>query len=296
MVSTKIIEKGEKHIWKKQKRKMKVMIHTLNIVSDNEPTKNEYLNDCFYKNKKYRSIYNINKSNKIYRYTEFVEKGKRIFSDLQRPYISRIDIAWDSESCEYFERHKKQFRYLLTAFMLAYRSKNSFSVKDLITDEDKSYWVKTSYFDATFYNKGLQVDGKEEGELTQARFELRLKRLLLNGISKIHEIIGIQTRNKLTRALLYLEDVQEEYNKCLIQIYKKGEFRKISELVVFYQDRIFTKNQLINLLNKLDDTNADKKKMAENFAHRYNIKFVTDKEMKEFVKGLLVDMQAFLCN
>lgn len=272
---------------------MKTFIHTVNVVSDNEPKKDEFLTDTFLKNNKFRSIYNLNKPEKIYDYSEFVDKCKTIFEELNNLYISRVDIAWDSEDTEYFKNNKKYFRYLLTAFKLAYKSRNSFNVKDLLSDDDKSYWVKTSYFDVTFYNKGLQVEGKDIEETTQARFEFRFKRLMIDNVGKLQEVINIQMKNKIFRTMQYLEDVQDEYNHCLVETYKTGHFRKLTELILVYQDRIFTKRQLINLLNELDETSSDKEKMAENLKYRYKIQFISDKQLKNFVKEIMLDMESF---
>lgn len=272
---------------------MKVLIHTVNIVSDNAPIRDEFLTDTFLKNDRYRSIYNLNKPNKLYCYSKFLKKCKSVFSDLHNPYISRIDVAWDSEDSKYFEASKKHFRYLLTAFKLAYKSNNSFNVKDLLSDDDKSFWVKTSYFDVTFYNKGLQVDGKNIRETTQARFELRFKRLMIRNIENLQEALNVQMKNKIMRIIPFLEDVQDEYNRSLIETYKTGYFRKVTELISVYQDRIFTKQQLIRLLNELDVSSSDKEKMAENLKYRYGIKFISEKEMKEFVKEIMLDMKNF---
>lgn len=272
---------------------MKTFIHTVNIVSDNAPIRDEFLTDTFLKNDKYRSIYNLNKPDKLYCYSDFLKRCNGIFSDLNNPYVSRIDIAWDSEDSKYFETHKKYFRYLLTAFKLAYKSNNSFNVKDLISDDDKSYWVKTSYLDATFYNKGLQVDGKDVAETTQARFELRFKRLMIGNVENLKELLNAQMKNKILRIITFLEDVQEEYNRCLIETYKTGHFRRVTELISVYQDRIFTKQQLIMLLNELDASNSDKEKMAENLKYRYGIKFISDKELKNFIKEIVLNMKNF---
>lgn len=273
---------------------MKTFIHTINVVSENEPERTIFVTDTIYRNGKYRSIYNLNKPNKVTPYLQFIDRCKTEFTNLLHPNISRIDIAWDSEDKEFFEENKKYFRYLLSAFTLAYQSKNSFSVKDLLTDDEKSYWVKCNYFEATFYNKGLQVEGKDVEERTQARFELRLKRLFFNDLSGLKEMIIGQVEQRLNKAFCYLNAVQDEYNKCLIELYKSGNFRKISELVVLYQDRIFTKQQLIKLLKVLDATDTDKEKMAENLIYRYHIKFITDGNMKDFIQNLMKDMQKFM--
>ena len=98
---------------------MKTFIHTINVVSDNEPAREQYLTDTICRSGKFRSIYNLNKPNKLETYGGFSERCKSILDGLKKPYINRIDIAWDSENKEYFEENKKYFRYLLTAFKLA---------------------------------------------------------------------------------------------------------------------------------------------------------------------------------
>ena len=272
---------------------MKTFIHTINVVSDNEPEQTRYLTDTICRNDKYRSIYNLNKPNKIYYYKTFEKECINIFNGLDNAMITRLDIAWDSEKDNYFDDTKKFYRYLLTAFSLAYKSKNSFIVKDMMTDEDKSFWVKCNYFDVTFYNKELQVIGKDIEEKTKARFEFRLKRLLKDDMLNLKEIIINHIENRIKKTLLYLEDVQEEYNKVLIEIYKNGCYKKISDLIIGYSDRIFTKKQLINLLQVIDDKKIKYDKKAQNIIDRYGVKCISENDMKQFINDHLRDMMIF---
>lgn len=279
---------------------MRTFVHTINVVSDNEPDRTLFLNDTICRNEAHRNIYDFNKPNKIYCYSEFADRFTSEIGKMQNAYINRIDIAFDSDDAEYFESYRKYYRYLLTAFAIAYKSKNSFNVKDLLSDSDKSYWIKTTYFESTFYNKGLQIVGKSETENAMARFEIRLKRLACTDAEEIKTLIGEQVRRRFEKALEYLDEVQKAYNVYLKELYEAGFFGNVNDFVRFYQDRIFTREQLEDLLSSIDKPDMNMRKKVDNLIYRKGkddkpyVTRISEQEMKAFTDGLLHDLDVFI--
>ena len=59
---------------------MKTFIHTINVVSDNEPAREQYLTDTICRSGKFRSIYNLNKPNKLETYDESLCEKKELLA------------------------------------------------------------------------------------------------------------------------------------------------------------------------------------------------------------------------
>ena len=91
------------------------------------------------------------------------------------------------------------------------------------------------------------------------------------------------------KALKNLDKVQERYNAELERIWKEGKnaypcrFVTLREFLMQYQDCIFSKKQMIDLLERLDGEVKNPKSYAENYKKRYGIEYFSQKDVEQAV-------------
>lgn len=87
------------------------------------------------------------------------------------------------------------------------------------------------------------------------------------------------------KALQNLPLVHKKYNDALEQIYNEGKsvypkkFRSLTDFLIQYQNSIFCKSQLIDLLSRFPEV-KDPKTRAENHKKRYGIEYFSQADVR----------------
>lgn len=286
--------------------------HTLEIKSE-PPTKTD---------KKVKGIKSISVNNDGTEATVIINPNKRYgdifrFSDFQKIFseilmeigveqyrITRSDLRLDNYNPEHYEAFAKLNRYLLSAFMVTYKTENNYRTTDLVTDEQLSIAVKNRYFEVENYdrNRKNKVTGNTT-EPAKARFEQRTMPKqwytisdgkLVDGeenMDRLREEFSKHWRSRWEKSLENLNDVQTFYNDALAEKYFKTkdvrpvQFRSTTEFVMQNQNSIFTKAQLVNLLQRIGVENPES--TAKSYKKRYSIEYFSQSDVKYAVKQIL---------
>jgi len=94
-----------------------------------------------------------------------------------------------------------------------------------------------------------------------------------------------KSNHKWNKVLKNLDKVQQRYNDELEKLYKEDKnaypcrFRSLTDFIIQYQDCIFTKKQMIDLLSRFDEVKNPKTR-AENHKKRYGIEYFSQKDVQ----------------
>ena len=279
-------------------------IHTLAIKSDgyiDNPM--ETVTECITVNSRETdgqaqstTIINPNKlMGDLYSYDEFVTAMDTItagmgISDYD---VIRADMRYDSFDSEHYRRFAKMHRYLISALAVTYSVRNAYKSNNLFSGEQVSVAIKNRYFEAENYDKEWQSAGKDSAK---SRLELRSK----DGIEDIPTEFMTAWFRRLDKALSNLDQVQERYNQELIKLYLRDKggrpckFRTLTDFLIMYQDCIFTRRQLINLLSLIPGITPDQAAAkADNHKRRYGIEYFSQSDMVKAVAEIKRATTAF---
>lgn len=248
----------------------------------------------------------------IFRFSDFKEVVKRIVADcgIESYRFVRTDFRLDSYDPEHYKAFKKLNRYLLAALTVTYKIKNSYITYDMMTLKQKTQAIKGERFEAENYDRAAKSRQTENHrEPAQSRFELRT---MAKEWKRTYVKAEAETENmelfkadlvetwfmRLDAALNHLEEVQALYNNTLEGTYRElkeeDRMRTITDFILWYQDFIFTKKQLIDLYKRLDDTGADPVEKASNHKKRYGIEFFSKADAKYAVAEIKRAILEFL--
>lgn len=229
------------------------------------------------------TIINPNKLNgDLYTYSELYSAMATILSaaGIDDYSLIRADLRLDSFDPEHYKQYAKLNKYLISALALTYSVKNCYRSTDLFTQAQLSVAIKNRYFEAENYDKHAESDGMDAA---QSRLELRSKQFEAENLPKE---FAVRWFVRLDKALGNLDKVQARYNDELFRIYMEGkdarpcQFRTVTDFIIQYQDSIFTKAQLIDLLSRIPEVGPEKAKTkAENHKKRYGIEYFSQKDM-----------------
>lgn len=177
-------------------------------------------------------------------------------------------MRFDSYEPDHYRKYQKLNRYLISALAVTYATKNNYKTINLFSQRQLSIAVKNDYFEAENYDRAAksEITGNKT-ELAQARLE---ERTVSRQWRKINQKANVNlsewnaqslkkefTEGWFTRwdkALKNLDKVQQRYNDKLEKLYKEDKnaypcrFRSLTDFIIQYQDAIFTKKQMIDLL------------------------------------------------
>lgn len=248
----------------------------------------------------------------IFRFSDFKEVVKRIVSDcgIEKYCFLRTDFRLDSYDSEHYKAFKKLNRYLLAALTVTYKIKNSYITYDMMNLKQKTQAIKGERFEAEHYDRAAKSRQTENHhELAQSRFELRTMAKEWKSIyMKVEEEVDNMELfradlidkwfTRLDAALNHLDEVQATYNDTLEETYrelkKEDRVRTITDFILWYQDFIFTRKQLIDLYKRLDTTGADPVEKASNHKKRYGIEFFSKADAKYAVNEIKRAILEFL--
>ena len=191
------------------------------------------------------------------------------------------------------DAYKKLNGYIMEALCIAYDMDTSFYATDFFAVEPEGQVIKSRIF---------EVDNQyKNGKKKQPKLKLRT---MSCGWRRIHfdvksennqnaeflrsELEGEWT-NRLDVALSNLEEAQKQHTEALEREWNsvKGAFpvryTGLTAFVLWNQDVIFTKKQLIDLCKRIDESGSDPVMKAGNYKKRYGIEFFSRSDMQTAV-------------
>lgn len=279
--------------------KLTPSIHTTqiktNAVDTSETTKNTLfcINDISKKtNGDIKVIINANEfCGDLFSYEDFVGVFKFILNDMsiddETYSIVRADMRFDSYDEEDYRKYQKLNRYLISMLALAYKVKNTYRTDDLFSQQQISVAIKNSDFEIENYDreKKNEITGNTS-EKAKSRLEERSKRHNTSNIWTVETLEKIFCKEWFKRwdkAINYRDEVHRKYNDNLVEIYFRDKdkrpvvFSSVNEFLKRYQDCIFTKGQMIDLLTRIGVKNPET--AAKNYKTRYGCEFFSKSDV-----------------
>lgn len=198
--------------------------------------------------------------------------------------IVRADMRFDSYDPDHYKQYAKLNRYLVSAMAVTYNVRNRYRATDLFSQQQLSVAIKNKYFELENYDKNEESQGTDPA---MSRLEERSKHWQDKDLRREFEEHWFKRWDK---AIKNLSLVQKTYNDHLEKLYLEGKnaypckFRSLTDFLIQYQDCIFCKAQMIDLLSRLPEIGADKAKTrAENHKKRYGIEYFSQKDVERAV-------------
>ena len=236
------------------------------------------------------SIVNVNKlMGDVYSYSEFETSLGTILAGagIDDYNIVRADMRFDSFDKEHYHKYAKLNRYLISLLAVTYSVKNSYRTTNLFSQKQLSVAIKNKYFEIENYDKEAESEGTD---VAKSRLEERSKHWKNNDLK---EEFTTNWFRRWDKALKNIGKVHEAYNSALVQLYEEGKnsypkkFRSLTDFLIQYQDCIFCKAQMIDLLSRIEEVGSEKAKTrAENHKKRYGIEYFSDKDLKKAVSEI----------
>ena len=175
-----------------------------------------------------------------------------------------------------YDEFKTAFDTILGA--VTYNVQNCYDSRNLFSQKQLSVAIKNKRFECENYDKEAESGGRDPA---YARLELRSKCLTSNDIEK--QFHGWYIR--LDKALKNLDKVHQRYNDELEKIYKEEKdafpvkFRSLTDFLIQYQNCIFCKAQMIDLLSRFDEVKNPETR-AKNHKKRYGIEYFSKMDVE----------------
>lgn len=195
----------------------------------------------------------------------------------------RADLRFDSYDEKHYKDYAKLNRYLISALAVTYSVTNCYKSTNLFSERQLSIAIKNKYFECENYDKNAESGGKDAA---MSRLEERSKAWTDNDIKKEFTEGWFRRWDK---AIKNLSEVQKRYNDELEKIYKEDKnaypcrFTSLREFIMQYQDCIFCKTQMIDLLNRLEGECTNPITYAENYKKRYGIEYFSQKDVERAI-------------
>lgn len=232
------------------------------------------------------SIINVNKLiGDVFKYSEFETVFDTILAGagIGEYAIVRADMRFDSYDSEHYRQYAKLNRYLISALAVTYKVRNAYRSTNLFTQRQLSVAIKNKYFECENYDKHEESNGSDAAE---SRLEERSKSWSDKDLRKEFTEGWFRRWDK---AIQNLTLVQKTYNDALEQIYKEDKhayptrFRSLTDFLIQYQDCIFCKAQMVDLLSRFPDEVKNPVTRAENHKKRYGIEYFSQKDVSRAI-------------
>lgn len=190
----------------------------------------------------------------------------------------RADLRLDSYNPTDYQTFSKLNKYLISAIAVTYKVQNCYRATDLFSDAQLSIAIKNRYFQLENYDKIAESGGTD---LAAARFEERS----LGFDIDMKKSFTVDWFHRWDKALNNLDKVQERYNDELVKIYERDKnstprrFLSLREFLMHYQDSIFTRKQMIDLLTRIGET-ENPEAYAKSYKKRYGIEWFSKKDVE----------------
>ena len=244
-----------------------------------------------------RCILNLNKiDGEIFTYSRFNELLDMFMDSIgvDTYKITRADMRTDSYDPEDYQKYAKLYRYLISMLAVSYQVNNTYRTTDLFTQKQLSVAVKNKYFECENYDKRAESKGLD---MAACRLEERCKSL--DGADLKYEF-AVHWFKRWDKALENMELVHRKYNIELERIYLEDrysdpvKFRGLTDFLIQYQNCIFCKRQMVELLSKIGIGGAEKAATrAKNHKYRYGIEYYSEKDVRKAVDEIKRSTEAF---
>lgn len=233
-------------------------------------------------NRSSTSIINPNKlTGELFKYSEFETALETILAGagIVDYKIVRADLRLDSYDEEHYREYAKLNRYLISSLAVTYTVKNCYCTTDLFSQEQLSVAIKNKYFECENYDKKAESRGLD---MAASRFEERSKAMMNNDLYREFTERWFERWDK---AIQNLEQVQVRYNDELVRIWNENEeaeqkrFITITEFLLRYQDCIFTRRQMVELLSRLPGI-RNPENTAKYIKQKYKIEFFSQADVR----------------
>lgn len=244
------------------------------------------------------SIINVNKLiGDVFRYSEFETVFNTILAGagIDEYNIVRADMRFDSYDKEHYRQYAKLNRYLISLLAVTYKVKNAYRTTNLFSQKQLSVAIKNKYFEIENYDKEAESEG---ADAAKSRLEERSKSWTDNDLKKEFTCSWFQRWDK---ALNNIDIVHKAYNDALEQLYKEDKnayptrFRSLTDFLIQYQDCIFCKAQMIDLLSRFGEVKNPKTR-AENHKKRYGIEYFSQKDVQRAIQEIKRATKEFFDN
>ena len=216
--------------------------------------------------------------------------------------IIRVDMRFDSYDPTHYKTYEKLYRYLICLMLMAYPSiKNRYRTDDLVRLDQISVSIKNQDLEMEHYNRAVKSEiTKNLTELAQSRFELRSKHHNTGNPWKIDDLRTIFCNDwarRLEKASKKRIDIQRFYNEILTERYFKYKdaqpilFKSVNEFIRKYQDYIFSREQLLDLLRRINVKNPEI--TARNFKTRSGIEYIGKRDVNHIIRKIKDEMGEF---
>ena len=245
---------------------------------------------------------NPNKYDKdIFCFSDFERIIAAITSECGVDYYEfiRTDFRLDNYDPKFYQSYLKLTRYIMAALSLTYGIKNNYITNDMFTLRQRSQAIKGKDIEVENYDRAAKSRQTENHkELAQSRLEFRTMPrewrsiyLEAEGIESNMDLLKKSLTKswfeKLDAASKNFDYVQRFYNDNLEQIYREitdasnlsMRVRSATDFIMWYQDCIFTRKQLIDLYRRLDSS-TDPVLRADNHKRRYGMEFFSKSDMR----------------
>lgn len=221
------------------------------------------------------SIINPNKLiGDLFRYSEFETAFDTILAGagIAEYRVVRADLRLDSYDEKHYREYAKLNKYLISALAVTYRVKNCYRTTDLFSQQQLSVAIKNKYFECENYDKRAESYGLD---LATSRFEERSKAMLSNDLRR--EFVE-KWFVRWDKAIANLDKVQRRYNDELEKLWMDNkdsetkQFSSLTEFLLRYQDCIFTKGQMVDLLSRFPEIRNPEEK-AKYIKKKYKVEF-----------------------
>ena len=217
--------------------------------------------------------------------------------------FQRSDFRMDNYESDHYARYAKLNRYLISLMAVQYKVKNAYRTENLFTQQQVSVSARNRDFQIENYDRAAKSKNTENhNEPAQARLEERTMaqewRALYSNASQGESSMDIFKRDfsenwfeRWSKSITKdnINSVMERYNHELERIYQQQKnvhpirFRSLTDFLIAYQDSIFTKAQLINLLSRFPVEVKNPKTRAENHKKKYGIEYFSQADIKKAV-------------
>lgn len=274
-------------------------IHTLSVKSPGQVNSPLSLMECAYSAKKdsTASKINPNKLNgDIYAYSEFNDAMGFIMASagIDEYKLTRVDMRYDSYEDDHYRRYAKLNRYLISLMAVQNSVKNCYRSTNLFTQKQISVAIKNTRMELENYDKDDESDGKD---LVKSRLEERSKAWHDNDIKKEFTDHWFSRWDKALTDQ-NIKAVQDRYNDELERIYLEQKdsypvrFRSLTDFLLQYQDCIFNRRQLIDLLSRFEEVQNPVNR-AKKHKDKYGLEFFSKSDLQRAVNEIKRATTAF---
>ncbi len=198
---------------------------------------------------------NLNKTNGfITSFAEYQDKLNTMLhlAGITDYKITRVDMCFDNYDRRHYLQYAKLNRLLISMIAQAYTVQNIYKTVDLFTTKQLSVAIKNpNSFEVENYDKVRESMGKD---ITKSRFEIRSLRMADKDIvSEFNQKWDL----RFNTAINHFEDTLQRYNNSIFEDYIDEPMLKWTTFFLMHRNRIFTKQQAIDLLKMMNIPNPE---------------------------------------